>query len=94
MTIESNSDILYVPPSCDLNAPRGGTIYKKYRAGTGSCVHEPLHRIFRSFVGQHRKMGCCPPARSFTSIQMVHTHTLPQQGRWNENDYEMRMRMR
>ena len=47
-----------------------------YIAGTGSCVHEPIHHIFRSFVGQHRKMGCCPPA----TIQMVHTHTLPQQG--------------
>ena len=47
-----------------------------YNAGTGPCVHEPIHHIFRSFVGQHRKMGCCPPAIywSFTSIQMVHTH--------------------
>ena len=31
-----------------------------YNAGTGSCVHEPIHHIFRSFVGQHRKMGCSP----------------------------------
>ena len=49
-----------------------------YNAGTGSCVHEPIHHIFRSFAGQHRKMGCCPPAngRGFTSIQMVHTHLI------------------
>ena len=67
-----------------------------YIAGTGSCVHEPIHHIFRSFVGQHRKMGCCPPAqyRSFTSIQMVHTHAPPQQGRWNENESEMTMKMK
>ena len=67
-----------------------------YIAGTGSSVHEPIHHIFCSFVGQHRKMGCCPPAlyRSFTSIQMVHTHAPPQQGRWNENESEMTMKMK
>ena len=69
------------PPSYDLYAPKGRTIYI-YNAGTGSCVHEPIHHIFRSFVGQHRKMGCCPPAhnRGITSIQMVHTHTHPAAG--------------
>ena len=86
------------PPAATYMRPGAG-LYK-YIAGTGSCVHEPIRRIFRSFVGQHRKMGCCPPAyqRSFTSIQMVHTHThthtLPQQGGCNENEHEVTMNMK
>ena len=71
-------------------------------AGTGSCVHEPIHHIFRSFVGQHRKMGCCPPEFnwSFTSMQMIYTHTYTRptaagqitwQWRWNERESEMKI---
>ena len=61
-------------------------------AGTGSSVHEPIRHIFRSFVGQHRKMGCCPPAlyRSFTSTHThTHTHT-PHRSRADE----MKMKVR
>ena len=77
LTVSTNNDKIYVPPSCDLYAPRDGTILYIYiyYAGTGSCVHEPIHHIFRSFVGQHRKMGCCPPAISRFYICTDGTHT-------------------
>ena len=47
-----------------------------YIADAGSCVHEPIHHIFCSFDGQHRKMGCCP----LHKIEVLHlyrwyTHT-------------------
>ena len=32
--------------------------------------------------------------RSFTYIQMVHTHAPPRRGRWNENESEMTMKMK
>ena len=37
-----------------------------------------------------------PPAhyRSFTSIQMEHTHAPPQRGRWNDNESEVTMKMK
>ena len=77
------------PPAATYTRPGVGLYIQKYKAGIGSCVHEPLHHIFRSFVGQHRKMGCCPPAiiykRSkkdgwyrrdvFRPSNVPHTHT-------------------
>ena len=46
-----------------------------YIAGTGSCVHEPIHHIFRSFVGQQED-GLLPPCK----LEVLHlfrwyTHT-------------------
>ena len=59
---------------------RPGAGLYKYNAGTGSRVHEPIHHIFRSFVGQHRKMGCCPlhmieVLHLFRWYTPTHTHT-------------------
>jgi len=57
-------------------------------AGTGMCVHIPL-RLNPSFVGMARETAAMPPAdlvhirniqrpnRSFSSVQMFHTHTHP-----------------
>ena len=54
------------PPAAAYMRPGAGLYI--YIAGTGSCVHEPIHHIFRSFVGQHRKMGCCP----LQNIEVLH----------------------
>ena len=69
--------------TCNSLIPFGATELEMVTklAGTGSCVHEPFHRIFRSFVGQRRKMGRCPPAIEifcgslFGTEFDTHTHT-------------------
>ena len=56
------------PPAAAYMRPGAGLYIYICIAGTGSCVHEPIHHIFRSFVGQHRKMGCCP----LQNIEVLH----------------------
>ena len=63
------------------------------RADQALCHHEltvsSLGSVCQSCTAPLQKHG-----RSFTSIQMVHAHTLPQEGeklrsgQWNENEIE------
>ena len=63
----------------------------------GHCLQVRLHGSRGGvFIGHRppRDPGGPLQIRSFTSIQMVHTHALPQQGRWDEDENEMKMKMR
>ena len=76
-------------------------------AGTSGWSAPISSQLMSSFVGSGLMSGPLPPAklRSFTSLQMVHTHTLLPRGflrlrlmrwrwKWKENGNEMTMKMR
>ena len=76
---------------CPATAPTEGV------AVQGHCMQVRLHGSRGGvFIGHRppRDPGGPLQIRSFTSIQMVHTHALPQQGRWDEDEDEMKMKMR
>jgi len=70
----NNSDNIYIffPASCDLDAPRGGSIH----------IYNIMQvRFHRNIAAPSLAADCNVPQRppavkiSFTSVQMVHTHT-------------------
>ena len=68
---KTNSDNIYVPPSCNLDAPRGGTTHIKH------IMQVRFHRHIAAFLlAADCNVPQRPPAviRIFTFIQMVHTH--------------------
>ena len=67
--------IIYVPPSCDLNAPRGGTIYMYILQVQVHASMNPSTTSSVASLGNIGRWAVAPlQIRSFTSIQMVHTH--------------------
>ena len=76
---------------CPATAPTEGV------AVQGHCMQVRLHGSRGGvFVGHRppRDPGGPLQIRSFTSIQMVHTHAPPQRGRWDDDENEVKMKMR
>ena len=83
------------PPAATYMRPGAGLYYIKV-AGTSALARHRYHiHLVRSLLDEAHQGTLIPlQYRSFTSIQMVHTHSPPRRGRWNENESEMTMKMK
>ena len=83
------------PPSCDLNAPRGGTIYMYILQVQVHASMNPSTTSSVASLGNIGRWAVAPlQIRSFTSIQMVHTHAPQQRGWWDDDEIAVKVKMR
>ena len=89
-------------PSCARRRPGTVTAVPSYGPHWRGCRPGPLLAGTFTRVPGGVFVGHRPPrdpggplqVRSFTSIQMVHTHAPQQRGRWDDDDNEVKVKMR
>ena len=89
-------------PSCARRRPGTVTAAPSYGPHWRGCRPGPLHAgTFTRVPGGCLRWPPTPPGpqwppannRSFTSIQMVHTHAPQQRGRWDDDENDMKVKM-